>query len=191
MTFTAVVTSHDYPEGLGWALEDLLYQSRLPDQTVILVSPVESTLDGWGEFALQLPALTIEFTPDMDDWGHAKRARGLELATGDYVGWFNDDDRYDPSYVGLMMGAAEEDQADVVYCAWNAIPDCTFKGESSTSGNFIVRRELALRVGYPEPPHRYATDADFIDSLAAKTNRIVRLDDVLYHHNARPRTVAA
>lgn len=115
----------------------------------------------------------------MNDWGHADRARGLAHASSEFVGFFNDDDSYDLTYVEKMLTAA--DKADVVYCAWNEIPDCVFQTCSSTAGNFIVRTELARKAGYNG--RDYIADGHFIEAIKTLDPRIVKVDEVLYRHN--------
>jgi len=114
----------------------------------------------------------------MNDWGHEKRAEGLQMATQDYVGFFNDDDSYDLSYLEKMLSIPD---ADAVFCSWNTIPDCTFNGASSTSGNFVVRRELAQRIGYTS--RRYEADGDFIEAINASGAAVFRINELLYRHN--------
>ncbi len=118
----------------------------------------------------------------MEDWGHAKRGKGVASASGEYVGFFNHDDEYHLTYLQKMLTAAAERQADVVYCAWNEQPNCGFAFGSSTAGNFITRTSLARHVGYP---HRkgYASDGHFIDLLRARAKTVVKVHDVLYTHH--------
>jgi hypothetical protein len=52
---------------------------------------------------------------------------------------------------------------------------------SSTSGNFIVRTKLAQLVGWTG--RRYEADGDFINAIADVTDRIVKVNEVLYDHN--------
>ena len=197
MTFTAVVTSHDNPEGLEYTLENLSRQSRLSDEALVYISP-EIVLEA--DAALPFAPVNIanvrprvRWVPDRQDWGHEKRAMGLAEARGDYVGFFNDDDMYDLTYIEKMMAAAEAG-ADVVYCDWSGIRDCTFCLGSSTSGNYIVRAELGRWVGYTD--RHYEADGTFIDrireadldvmgpdGLYRRKPRIVKVPQLLYWHN--------
>lgn len=171
MRFTAVVTAHANYDGLQQVLRMLEEQSRPPNEVIVLYSDI--------------PGLSLAYQerPNLNDWGHAKRAEGLELATGDWVGFFNDDDSYSPYYIEKMMEAAKGD-VDVVYCGWSGKPDCTFNLGSSTSGNFIVRTDFGRWVGWNS--RRYEADGDFIEECRAHDVRIRRVDDVLYAHNIQP-----
>jgi hypothetical protein len=123
----------------------------------------------------------------MEDWGHEKRSKGLKRATGDWLGWFNDDDSYANDYLEKML-AVSKDQ-DVVYCAWNKIPECVWGLGSSTSGNFIILREVAQSVGYSY--RNYEADGWFIAEVirwkgrgtASNPLKITRVDEILYFHN--------
>lgn len=116
----------------------------------------------------------------MNDYGHDKRAKGVAEAKGDYLGFFNQDDFYELTYIEEMMATAERHDADAVYCDWNGVRDCSFCLGSSTSGNFIVRTSLAREVGYTE--RRYEADGIFIDGIAAR-GRVVKVPELLYYHN--------
>ena len=162
-------------------LGNLMYQTRPPDETIVLVSGLSPALvAGLRE---HFPAVSFHERPDLQDWGHAKRAEGLALARKDWVGFFNDDDSYAVDYLEKML-AAGTDLVDAVFCAWNRIPGCHFGLGSSTSGNFIVRRELAQKVTYPT--RRYEADGDFIEALNRAGARSVKVDEILYHHNHQP-----
>lgn len=175
-TFTAVVTSHARPHCLRRILGNLRYQTRPPDETIVLCSDTPDVARLREEFE------DVEFLerPNRDDWGHEKRAEGLERATGTWVGFFNDDDSYVRDYVERMLAATDPD-VDAVYCGWSTYPDCDFRLGSSTSGNFIVRRSLAVTVGWTS--RRYEADGDFIDALVDAGARTVKVPHVLYFHN--------
>lgn len=178
MTFTAVVTSHARPDQLRRLLGNLRYQTRPPDETIVLCSDTPDVMRLREDF----PDVKFVERDNLNDWGHAKRAEGLWLANMDWVGFFNDDDSYDLGYVEKMLAATAE--ADVVYCGWSTYPQCAFRLGSSTSGNFIVRGLVGRAVGWIS--RRYEADGDFIDALAAATDRIVYVPQVLYTHNRQP-----
>lgn len=121
---------------------------------------------------------------DLSDWGHAKRAEGIDIVEADYLFLVNDDDSYDTTFVEKLLTAV--DGYDVAYCGWNSIPHCTFRTHNSTSGNFIVRTGLARAVGY-DADYGYAADGDFIERLNANGAVIApKVDEVLYFHNHQP-----
>ena len=176
MTVTAVVCSHANPDGLRAILGCLRYQSVKPDETIALVSDTPDLARLREEF----PDVEFLERPDRADWGHEKRAEGLQRATMEWVGFFNDDDSYTRDYLETMLAAGRA--ADVVYCGWNEHPDCGFHGCSSTAGNFLVRTRVAQRVGWNG--RHYQADAEFIEALNIAGVRIARVDRLLYTHNA-------
>lgn len=176
MTFTAVVTGHGNDMGLRVMLGNIRYQTRPPDETIALVSGLP--LDDLREDFQDVRFVRCE---DMHDWGHSKRAHGIELATEDWVGFFNDDDSYRDDYLEKML--AQTDDNDVVFCEWNENPACTFALYRSTAGNFIVRTEIARRVGWTS--RVYEADGHFIEAVKASGARIAKVQDLLYFHNVQ------
>lgn len=176
MTFTAVVTAHEVPPFR--ILGNLIYQTRKPDEIIVFGSDIDPA----DREALEegFPYVAFHWVENRNDWGHEKRSQGLDLATGEWIGWFNHDDDYDSTYVEKLLDLADEH--DVVYCAWNRIPDCVFGGCSSTSGNFIVRVDKAREVGGWQW-RDYAADAWFINALVDGGARVARVDETLYFWN--------
>ena len=175
VTFTAVVTSHANERGLINMLAVLRYQTRPTDQTIVMCSDTR----GVEQMRHDFTDVTFIEEPNQNDWGHTKRRNGTEHATGNWVGWFNDDDTYDPHYLETMLKHAGH--ADVVYCDWNENPDATFQLFRSTAGNFIVKTEIAKKVGWPTGRHEvqgfprgYCNDGIFIQALTNRTDRIVK-----------------
>jgi len=128
----------------------------------------------------EFPSVIFHEEPNKEDWGHDKRAKGLDLATSDYVGWFNHDDSYNPDYISEMMRHAE-DGNDVVYCGWSGNHTPEFRLASSTSGNYIVRTKVGRDAGYGD--RHYEADGTFINRIAALTTFIKFVNRVLYYHN--------
>lgn len=182
MRFTAVVTSHGRSNGPLEIMTNLATQTRPPDEVVIFYSSTPLlVLPGSMPFPVRIGAEL----QDKKDWGHEKRDFGLQVANGDFVGFFNDDDIYSPEYIEKMMAAAEENDSGFVYCHWNINP-CEPRGYSSTSGNFIVRRSVANSVGWTG--RDYVADAHFIDGVVAKSiewgRHVTLVPERLYWHNA-------
>jgi len=178
VTFTAIVTSHANSAGLLHALKALrTEQTRVPDQIIVLASDTPEIV----KFPRSFPGVEFNDVENANDWGHSKRARGIELAVCDWIGFFNDDDSYAPKYIARML--REAPKADVVYCGWNEQPHCEFALGKSTSGNFIVRSTLAKKVGWND--RHYEADGTFIEALKAAGARVVRVDETLFYHNVQ------
>lgn len=174
-TFTAIVTAHADAAGMEYTIRALLAQSRKPDEIIVLASDIDCSVA-----RERYPEVRFYKEPNLNDWGHDKRAKGLDMATSDYTGWFNHDDSYDPHYIAEMMWQAELGH-DVVYCGWSKKSNPEFKLASSTSGNYIVKRDVALKAGYTD--RHYEADGTFIDRIASITNSIKFLPGTLYFHN--------
>jgi hypothetical protein len=117
---------------------------------------------------------------NLEDFGHQKRHESRFLANMEYLGFFNDDDQYELTYIEKMLEAVEG--YDAAYCAWNRFPNCEFRFGSSTSGNYILRTAFARAVDYPLSG--YNSDGYYIDALV-KANAVVapKVEEILYHHN--------
>ena len=176
MTFTAVVTAH--AQSPTKILGNLMYQTRKPDEILCFVSDV----GGIRKLREHFPGVVFIECENRNDWGHDKRAAGVLAASKDALGFFNADDSYAMTYVEQMM-AALESGAEAAYCAWNTIPGCGFHLGSSTSGNFVVRTDLARRAGYRD--RHYEADGTFIEALRSHASSVARVDDLLYFHNVQ------
>jgi glycosyltransferase involved in cell wall biosynthesis len=174
-TFTAIVTAHEDEAGMVRAVDALLAQSRKPDEIIVLASDIDCSVA-----RKRYTGVTFYQEPNLNDWGHDKRAKGLDLATSDYAGWFNHDDSYDPHYIAEMMWQAELGH-DVVYCGWSKASTPQFRSNISTSGNYVVKVEVARRAGYTD--RHYEADGTFINRIAEATNSIKFLPGILYFHN--------
>lgn len=176
MKVSAVVTTHNNEMGLANILEQLNRQTRKPDEILVFASNTDI-----GDFT----ATYLKLVEDMLDWGHEKRAMGLEKATGDLVGFFNDDDAYTDDYIEKMVAGIGD--KDIVFCDFKShlmeysVIETSAQLGRCTSGNFLVRTGLAKTVGYA---HReYEADWYFIEDLLKAGATWVRVPEVLYHHN--------
>jgi len=156
-------------------INSLLAQTRVPDEIIVLASDISLS-----EAEKAYPAIRFYPEPNLNDWGHDKRAKGLGLATSDYAGWFNHDDSYSSSYIEEMMSEAESGH-DAVFCGWSSNNTPQFTGGSSTSGNYIVSTEVGKRAGYTD--RHYEADGTFINRIASIAKSVKFVPKVLYFHN--------
>lgn len=83
---------------------------------------------------------------------YEKCNRGLELATGEYIGFFAGDDLYEHTYLEKMMA----NRRDLLYCDFHShyrqdgsvCPGALEMGHLTT-GSFLIRTELAKRYRFP------------------------------------------
>ena len=174
-TFSAIVTAHADELAMRKTVEMLLLQTRRPNEIIVLASDIDTALA-----RKVYPHVRFYDEENKNDWGHDKRAKGLDLATSSYAGWFNHDDSYDKDYIEKMM-AAVSDGSDAAYCGWSGNSAPQFRSGSSTSGNYIVNVKIGRDAGYPD--RHYEADGAFIDRISAITKRIKFVEEVLYFHN--------
>ena len=183
MRISVIITSHDSYDGLLNALEQVEKQTLAPYEVIAICSDL-TVSEQQADDLMDRCDLIIQ--PNRNDWGHEKRAMGLELALGDYIAFFNDDDFYSSKYLATLADYAERRNADIVACDFVSHlapdgPNLTMPAVGHvTSGNFIVRREIAQSVGYS---HRhYQADGQFIEDLIGKGAKFIRVPRVLYVH---------
>lgn len=170
-----MVIAHADRENLIRMLKSLDRQTHKPDETIALCSDID--LDGLQE---TFPSVKFQIEPNLSDWGHEKRAKGLDLATSDYISWFNHDDSYHYTFIEKMMEAASSG-VDVAYCGWNKNAYPSFGKFQCTSGNFIANVKYARSAGYED--RHYEADSTFIEKLSGLGGKIKFVPEVLYHHN--------
>lgn len=164
---TVVITSHKNKEGLDAIIQNLQDQTRQPDEVIIIYSEQECGIIKGYKYIEDI---------NRNDWGHEKRAKGLELATQEYITWWNSDDSYDNTFIEKMLTGN-----DATYCSWNGNQNPQFHLGSSTSGNFIVKTEIARKAGYNS--RAYEADGILINDIAKQTNDIHFVNELLYYHN--------
>jgi glycosyltransferase involved in cell wall biosynthesis len=132
----------------------------------------------------------------------------LDLATGDYIAFIDDDDMVPDDYVSKILTAIKEHEM-----LFGVEPDCcSLTGElhwlsNGTTERFehslkydkwekidgvyvrypnhlnTVRRDLALQVGFKDMGH--GEDRDYSDRLKPLLKTEAPIDGVIYHYNCR------
>jgi len=174
-SITVVVTAHADLENLVRILGSLGKQTQKPDEIIALCSEIDLE-----EIWKQFPWVRFYREPNLNDWGHDKRAKGLDLATSEYITWFNHDDSYEQTFIQEMMEVASNG-ADVVFCGWSKNSTPAFSANNSTSGNYIVKTTYARSAGYTD--RHYEADGTFINRLSELRGKIEFVAKVLYFHN--------
>lgn len=187
MKFSAIVTAHNSdPNPI---IDCLQMQTSPPDEILVGTSgdcsPVENR-DG---------VLVKEFL-DKSDYGYEKRNELAKSATGDMLGFFSCDDSYRRDYISLMTEVARLHRSDVVWCHWTSATNKVrhffpfeFKPANATLGNFIIRRNVFIRVGgfqpFSEAPNNFGYfDAGLFEKLnSEKYVTITEVPSILYFHN--------
>lgn len=169
-TITVAVTVH----GEWRPTEPFASALRSSDQIIILMS-------GW-----ETPVERISYNTSVlrrknyDDWGHQKRADAIAICETDYITFWNCDDEYSEDFLDKMLAQ----DADVVHCKYKhktgKILGTTFKANNSTSGNFIIRTELAKKAGWNS--REYCADGIFISDVNKFNPSVAFVDEILYTH---------
>lgn len=133
----------------------------------------------------------------------AARRTGLEAAQGEYIVSVDSDDYIEPNTLELLVGKAEETDADIVgmdcWFEWNN-KRSVYRGAFSTdaqtysrmllSGSampnvwrHMIRRRLYTQTGfYPVPGLNNGEDYVVLPRLCWYANRVAKVDRPLYHY---------
>ena len=205
-TLTVLMTAYSGTsvEELERSVASITGQTRPPEEFLVVVDgPVPAELEAAIDAAAAAhPSVRVERLPVNVGSGLAS-ARGLELATGDYVARHDSDDVSLPQRLERQMAAVEERGLDLVgaeMLEFEGSPDHVIgRRTAPTSHEAIVRRlrlnnpvnnptalfrrELALEVGgYSDL--RYMQDYDLFGRLLAGGARAENLPEPLVLFNA-------
>ena len=130
----------------------------------------------------------------------------LELATGDFVGFMDNDDELAPHALFEVVKALNEDSAiDFIYTDEDKIDESGrrfdpffkpgFSRQLLWSHNYIthfvvVSRSLLDQVGYLDAAYNGSQDYDFVLRATAKARRIHHIAQILYHWRTIETSVA-
>lgn len=164
---TIIVTAHQ--QDLTRILNNIKSQTVQPKEVLVYYSEcqVNDTLQEDFIFSEE---------ENKNDWGHDKRAKGLTNSTQEYITFWNADDYYDNTFVEKMLIGN-----DVTFCGWSTFKQPVFRLGSSTSGNYIVKTDIARKAGYNS--RVYEADGILIEDIKKLTDDIHFVDECLYYHN--------
>ena len=144
-----------------------------------------------------IPIIFEETDNRINDYGHSLREIIIGKATTEYLLLTNDDNYYAPIFVEEFLGEILDNGLDIAYC--DMVHSHTFK-ESNIDANyqvlitepkrakidigcFIVRSEIAKKVGFPDKS--FDGDATFFEMClkSKKFTVIGKIKKVLFVHN--------
>lgn len=127
-------------------------------------------------------------------------AAGLESAKGDYLWMLGQEDTLEPGALYELTERLQEEKADLVYTDSDTLErengiyrDPLFKPEYSLyllrsmnyiGRSFVVRKELAEKVGAPDGSYPGAVDYDYVLRCCEKADRICHIPKVLWHQRS-------
>ncbi len=126
-------------------------------------------------------------------------AAAAALATGEFLGFLDNDDELTPDCLFRVVSAIKENGADLVYTDEDLIEyerqqlsvfrKSGFNSELLLSHNYIThfvvaRKSLYDAVGGVDSAYDGAQDYDLLLKLTEQTDRIVHIDQLLYHWRA-------
>lgn len=124
-----IVTTYNVESYIKASLESVLGQT-LRDIEVIIVDDgsTDGTRDVIRDTVGDDPRVKLEFFEENTIGGVASAANaGMELATGDFIGFADGDDLYDPTMFEKLYDAAIKHDADMSICRYYILDDATGK----------------------------------------------------------------
>ncbi|MBR6512944.1 MAG: glycosyltransferase family 2 protein [Clostridia bacterium] len=119
MKVTVIVPIYNSAKFLDESIGSLLKQTY-ENLEILLVDngSTDNSLDVCNRYADKDKRIRVIHTDENIGTG-AARNLGLESATGEYVCFFDADDRYEPRFFEKLLSAATEKNADVVLCGYS------------------------------------------------------------------------
>ena len=184
---------------MGQTLDDIEYifvNDATPDDSIEIA---KEEIENYPSRKLFVTILTHESNKGLP----AARNTGLAAAKGDYIYHCDSDDWPEPDMLEKMLKAAEENNADIVYCdfylsfekneRYMSNPDYTTAEEMLMKGflggrikynvwNKMVRRSLYTENGISFPEgHPMGEDMTML-MLAALADKVAHVPEALYHY---------
>lgn len=185
---------------------DCLAAQTYSEFEVILVD--DGSKDGSHEICDKWSAKDNRFRVIHQENGGAARARnvGLSEAKGEYIGFVDSDDVFEPQLFQTLLEVLKKTDADIVECDYDKFEDYSavkhqdcaefstkiFEGEDlmreylrdrrfrHVIWNKIYKREIACNVRFPEGI--ICEDENWTFGVAVAAKRFVHIDAVLYHY---------
>jgi len=183
-TFVSVITP-------TWQRHDLLLTRCVPSvaaqsyaavEHVVISDGPDPELDAWDETAALVTVFDqLPEHPPEPHWGAAVRRRGLELATGGYIAYLDDDDAYRPHHCATLAAALDANpDADFAYSLMSSQGDTVGTAPPSYCNigtPMIMHRRETLQFG-TWGPDGIAEDWDLVERWLQAGARYVHVPEI-------------
>ena len=187
MKLSIIVPAYNAEETLADCLQSLVGQT-VEEKEIIVID--DGSTDRTPEILASFPVVSRRV-----ENGGQGRARniGLSMATGDYIGFVDSDDRAEKDMYEKLLRAAEGEGADIALCdAMGHYPDGRQEPEriwredrpmaaAGFASNKLFRRELLESVRFPEEKLWYE-DTEFCAKAIHRAKKIIHIPEALYHY---------
>jgi succinoglycan biosynthesis protein ExoM len=210
-TISLCIATYRRPERLAAVLQDLTLQSRLPDEVVVVDNDVAESARPIIDARLAAGApFPIRYAVQPEKNISLTRNKTVELASGDWLAFIDDDERAPAAWLGQLMAAATIYQSDGVLGPVNPVlppsaPGWIRRGRfyefprmSSGDiippnrlrfGNVLVKGALLRSSDTPFDPSLGLTggeDGDLLARMQQQGARIVWCDEAIVNEPVEP-----
>jgi glycosyltransferase involved in cell wall biosynthesis len=206
---TVIITTYNRPDFLRSAVRTVANQQYNPIELVVIDdhsrTPAHEVLDDWSSDFER-----FEIHRHTENQGaNAARNTGIEVATGEYIAFLDDDDRWDPEKIATQVDMFQNDgpEVGVVYTGRKVVDDdgsvarvwlpdepegdmtksLLCRNIVGTQSSIMVRSEIAKETPFDETIPRWA-DLEWYVSVSTKCEFVgVREPLVIYDRSAHNR----
>ncbi len=172
---------------LNYCLDSLVNQDFDGDYEIICVDDcsTDDSMRVLREYEEKYPGLFVIAKNDRNRHQGGARNKGIELASGEWIGFIDSDDWISRDYYRRLVGLGEEKNADVVGCCYSMVSAHTFDiGQ-------ISRNDLAGACGEMDHDRRRV----FLENMSSMVTKVYRAslikdnnltfpEDIFYEDNA-------
>ncbi len=212
MKVTVIVPIYNSAKYLDESIGSLLKQTY-EDLEILLVDngSADNSLDICNSYAVKDKRIRVLHTDENIGTG-AARNLGLENASGEYICFFDADDKYEPLFVEKLLSAATEKDADVALCGYAGFredggiePHCFgdefFNNTDSVRkyvatwfpdgcvgfiGNKLYKAKVIKDNGLEFPKLSRLEDGFFNLDFFSHANSCIAVSDILYNYRLSP-----
>lgn len=129
----------------------------------------------------------VETQNRVEQFGHPNRALGIAAAEGEVLALTNDDNYFMPVYLEWLLGAMQQQEADLVYCntihshlRWQPMKTKLRPGKIDVGG-WLVKTAIAKKT--PWTDFSFRGDGIYVSALARAASKVYKVESYLFVHN--------